>query len=56
MLLASNSSSSTNVASQNTLLMTISGLQSFGRFRTERKFNATHGWAPEFDEESFRLL
>ena len=53
---SNSSSSSTNVASQNTLLMTILGLQSFGRFCTERRFNATHGWAPEFDEESFRLL
>lgn len=29
--------------------MTILGLQSFGRFRAERRFNATHGWAPRFD-------
>lgn len=36
--------------------MTIFGFQSFGRFRTERRLNATHGWAPEFDEESFLLL
>ena len=31
--------------------MTILGLQSFGRFRAERRFNATHGWAPELDED-----
>lgn len=34
------------------LLMTILGFQSFDRFRTERRFNGTHGWAPKFDEES----
>lgn len=39
----------TDIAGQKTLLMTILGLQSFGRFRAERRFNATHGWAPGFD-------
>ena len=29
--------------------MTILGLQSFGRFRAERRFKDTHGWAPGFD-------
>lgn len=30
-------------------MMTIMGLQSFDRFRAERRFNATRGWAPGFD-------
>ena len=30
--------------------MTILGLQSSDRFRAERRINATHGWAPGFDE------
>ena len=33
--------------------MTILGLQSSDRFRAERRFNATHGWAPGFDESRF---
>ena len=33
-----------------TLLMTILGLQSFGRFGAERRSDATHGWAPGFDK------
>lgn len=33
--------------------MTILGPQSFGRFRAERRFNATHGWAPGFDKSRF---
>ena len=37
---ASNFSSSTNLASDNELLMTILGLQSSDRFRAERRFNA----------------
>lgn len=40
----------TNIAGQNTVLMTILGLQSLGCFRAERRFNATHGWAPRFDK------
>ena len=41
---------STNLASPNKLLMTILGLQSFGCFCAERRFKATHGWAPGFDK------
>ena len=44
------SSSSTNLASPNKVLMTILGLPSFGCFYAERRFNATHGWAPGFDK------
>ena len=44
------SSSSTNLASPNKLLMTILGLQSFGCSYAERRFKATHGWAPGFDK------
>ena len=50
---ASNFSSSTKLASKNELLMTILGLQSSDHFRAERRFNATHGWAPGFDESRF---
>ena len=35
------------------LLTTILGLQSSDRFRAERRFNATHCWAPGFDESRF---
>ena len=40
----------THIASQETLLMTILGLQSFGRLCAERRFNSTHGWAPAFEK------